>query len=49
MYEIDQGILAEARARIAQERKWDVQLKLVPPANVSLSGAAFTVALTRHD
>ena len=48
MYEVDQGVLAEARARIARDRKWDVQLKLTPPADVSLSGAKATVALTRH-
>ena len=47
MYEIDRGILAEARARIARDRKWDVQLKLAPPANASLSGSKVAVALTR--
>jgi GH35 family endo-1,4-beta-xylanase len=48
MYEIDEDILAEARARIAQDRKWDVQLTLSPPANVSLSGSTVTATLTRH-
>ena len=48
MYEIDRGILAEARARIARDRKWDVQLKLAPPANVSLAGSKVTVTLTGH-
>ena len=48
MYEIDQDVLAEARTRIARDRKWDVQLELAPPVDVSLAGAKVTVALTRH-
>jgi endo-1,4-beta-xylanase len=48
MYEIDRELLAEARARIARDRKWDVQLKLAPPANVSLAGSKVAVRLARH-
>ena len=48
MYEIDQTVLAKARARIARDRKWNVQLKLAPPANVSLAGSKVTVGLTNH-
>jgi GH35 family endo-1,4-beta-xylanase len=48
MYEIDKEVLAKARERIAQDRKWDVQLELAPPGNVSLRGSKVTVQLTRH-
>ena len=48
MYEIDPNELAQARERIAQNRKWDVQLNLVPPRDVSLSGSQVSINLTRH-
>ena len=48
MYEIDRDILADARARIARDRKWDVRLALAPPAGVSLVGSRVVVTLTRH-
>jgi GH35 family endo-1,4-beta-xylanase len=48
MYEIDQETLAEARERIAQDRKWDVQIELQPPASVSLDGSEIAVELTNH-
>ena len=48
MYEIDQKVLAEARKRVARDRKWDVWLEVASPANVSLAGSKVAVALTRH-
>jgi GH35 family endo-1,4-beta-xylanase len=48
MYEIDERVLVQARERIVGHRKRDVQLDLLPPANVSLPGAHASVKLTRH-
>lgn len=48
MYEIDERLLDEARARIARERRRPVLLQLQAPAGVRLSGAEAAVRLTRH-
>lgn len=48
MYEIDERVVAEARERIARERKRSVRLEFVAPQGVSLVGAKASVRLTRH-
>jgi endo-1,4-beta-xylanase len=48
VYEIDEQLVIEARARIARERKRPLSVRLRPPEGTSLAGAEASVRLTRH-